>query len=369
MVRWLVQLRRNGTSLDPKVLQQKLDMISSLGSVRGGACAPQSCSGPEVELEVMPRCYSFLFFGQAGLELPEIFESKFEAWEVSHWPKLTLDFVVSGVPGCGTHSLFRNLRQAPSVTFTSNLSDPTDMLLFTRSILPPKSTLDEFNERWAGRPGALGMMNPTIFRTPFMRQVLSTMPALRLILIVCDPLSLAEKSFFKNSWCHTDEARAGRHREVAHTSGVRETCETSMAAALARPELLEVHLDPHVQEMHRMFGSRLLVLHQERLRGDPGEVYAGVARTLGLPPFPGGFEHRRFNSRKGHRTDLCLNASLARRLKRLLDREYRAVEQVLSEAGEEVPMELRMRRSRCDRPEELDESAPSCAFNAGPCQF
>ncbi|CAE8659102.1 unnamed protein product, partial [Polarella glacialis] len=96
------------------------------------------------------------------------------------------------------------------------------------------------------------------------------------------------------------------------------------------------------------------------LRTSPRLAYNGLALILGATePFPTEAEFRRYNHLAGHRTDLCRNATLVRELKEALDQEYVVIERSLTFEGGEAPEELKLRLTRCDREQELEECEAS----------
>jgi len=195
------------------------------------------------------------------------------------------------------------------------------------------------------------------------------MPRVRVVVIVCDPLGLFEKNFFKTVWCHHDVAAAVRRHDKSGTRHPDAPCERSIAVALHQPGYLDLGLVPHLQDLHEQLGQRALVFHQETLREHPKEVFDNVTSFIGITSFPPWFRYRRYNSRKGHRSDLCRNKSLAHALKWRLAPEYRAIEEALAAAGADITREVRRRKNRCDREEELDDRAPRCVYNGAPCPW
>mmetsp|Transcript_175956 Transcript_175956/g.558981 ORF Transcript_175956/g.558981 Transcript_175956/m.558981 type:complete len:236 (+) Transcript_175956:566-1273(+) len=213
------------------------------------------------------------------------------------------------------------------------------------------------DRRWAAGPRRLhGLTNPTMFSSPVPRSTLAVIKDLRVVLITCDLLSRLEKNFWEYHYCHAD---------VRVPAGG--SCRPSIAAVLEEPDafLAPKLVRPHLAEMADLFGSRLLVLHQQQLRADPRRTFDTVAAFLGASPFPSSTTFRRYNSRRGQRTDLCRNASLARRLQRRLASDYEFMERLLQAAGYRDPQRV-SRKTRCERPDEVRDDAVSCGQHE-PC--
>jgi len=171
--------------------------------------------------------------------------------------------------------------------------------------------------------------------------------------VVCDPLGRFEKVFWEMHLCRK---RGPLDRKDPVTFGPERNgrCFERIGEALQYPELIEHwNVAQDLGSMDALFGPRLWILHQESLRLAGRAAYDGIAGFLGQRPFGAGSEFGRYNSARGHRTELCHNRSVIRGLKRLLAPEYQAIEALLQARGREVPEQLRRRDSRCDRPEEL----------------
>jgi len=347
-------------------VQQILSAIKSWDSgtrSHGALCAPWECDRPEIEEEVFPR-----LLGQL-LRLPKLSPlrpSHLDVFELSDWSRFKLDFVIAGVSGCGSSSLRRNLGLHPSIDFTSATEDP---LLFQYDILPSRAQVEDFNRQREGhthRPRILGLHNPMMFGSAIVRQILSLIPNLQVVVIACDLLSRFEKFFFEDHYCHPDMERALQSLERRkRPPGAK--CQPSIRAALEDPSLRKSYaVGPHLENLRNLFGPRVWMVHQEHLRTSPGDVYNALAISLGAGPFPSHVKFHRYNSRRGHRTDLCHNMTLVRELQRAFAEDYAAVERAMAFEGP-VPAELLLRTTRCDRPSELNELAPRCP-NATRCR-
>lgn len=109
----------------------------------------------------------------------------------------------------------------------------------------------------------------------------------------------------------------------------------------------------HLQKWHDGFEQRLHLVHQDYLREAPREAFGYLLDFLGLDAFPMNARFHRYNSLRGHRTDLCRNASLAAALRTRLAVDYAAVDEALAVGRAKVPTSASQHRSRCERPEEL----------------
>lgn len=338
---------------------------------RASLCVPRSCERDDVESFISPY-YAFAYFcrGIPSDGRPDIV-GQVTAVELSHWSKLRLDFAITGADNCGTNSMRMNLQQHPDISFTHpNETDDFFMWTTQRRVLPLLSQVDDFNSRstsGAIRPALLGLNHGGIFSHGLARVALSEIPHLQVLLVVCDPLGRLEKEFMKYRLCNRSASGQGQPDDGK--------CAESMAEVLAMPDFLAMQrMAPHLMEMKGLFGERLSILHQDSLRTSPRLTYHGLALLLGSTrPFLSGTSFRRYNSHRGHRTDLCMNASLVQALKVELESsgEYRILEELLSQEGGELPRRLLLHECRCDRPEELAEpqSTEICAGYDRPCNY
>lgn len=305
-------------------------------------CIPASCEQEALETEVLPRYIRQLLRIPALLPAFKSGQSTFN--EVRHWSDLSLDFVIAGVDCCGTTSLRRNLPQHPEIGMTEWGLEWFFGGIIQRRTLPLKSHVDGFNGKWGPtrpRPRILGLYTAGLFHIIKDLLSVSLIPGIRLVVTLCDPLGRLEKHFWVDHYCGS-----------APDSG---PCHSSIAKALRMPDFMKKQLvGADLLKLQSRFGKQLLFVHQESLRFAPVETYKRIATFLGASlPFPAGMSFGRYNSQRGHRTDLCRNASLVRAFHRYLSRYYAALERVLEVAGEPVPYALRLRLTRCDRAEEL----------------
>jgi len=135
-------------------------------------------------------------------------------------------------------------------------------------------------------------------------------------------------------------------------------CFNSTAAALEEPELFErASFGRHLQVIQSLFQDRLRVIHQDSLRVSAHIAFTELAEFVGAGPFPSSRSFHRHNSMSGQRSGMCQNASLVKVLQDGLAREYEIEEEALLASVQQVPESLRLRRTRCDRIDELQGSA------------
>lgn len=315
--------------------------------LRSSLCAPQECEQQEIESEVLPRLIPWML--GLPLLLPPPAAGQSVVQELARWQDLSLDFAVAGLDSCGTTSLQRNLAQHPDIGFTSSEEDFffNPLAFPERRIIPLRSRVEDFNGRWTPanpRPKLLGIWSASLYRYGAAVQALRRMPPeFRLFVVVCDPVSRLEKTFW------------GRHCKGRLSTA---ECLQALAAELhrrGRKFVSEFGASRHLGTLYRMFGPRVVMVHQEALRHFPAQAFDSLAAELGAEPFPSSTELRRHNARPGERTGLCRNATLLRLFKRLALPEYSQLEELFVRAGQRPPAVLRQRVTRCDRPEELAE--------------
>eukprot|EP00434_Breviolum_minutum_P005089 symbB.v1.2.004488.t1/scaffold254.1/size251309/11 len=321
----------------------------------GGVCAPSSCEEEEVRRRIMPRFLSRKLQFDFDLPVPE--KEFLQVMELSHWSQLKLDFVVGGVDSCGTNTLFKGLSQAEEIIFTMEETEEDPFFFKHDSLLPYRREVESFNHEWLGktstsghasRTPSLGLRHPGLFHSHRVRLALREIPRLKVLLVLCDPLSRLEKRFWLQYQCEVN------HFAMSQTG----RCFRSLKAALEEPDLLQqVAFANHFQQLQRLFDpQRLRVIHQASFRQSFAEVFVDLSQFLGVKR-PLALKAGRYNHHGGHRSDLCRNASLVADLKDLLSSEYRAVEELLLSHGNGAPLpeELLLRKTRCDRPEDLAE--------------
>lgn len=320
-------------------------------SIRFGMCAPWECSDAQARQEIVPAHLRQV----PSLKFEHAFGLRSYLSELSHWSAMALDFAIVGIDNCGTTSLHRNLERHPNLAFTSSSED---WLFYQYGVLPRRSKVEQVNAKViaasSGQPRRLlGLKNPTMWASPVARSALSTIKDLRVIVIVCDLMSRFEKYFWRYHYCR---------KGVKLSPG--STCKPSIAAALEDPKLLEQgRVSTHLREVASLFGPDALVLHQDDLRNTPHAAYSKLTKFLGVQPFPSDYAYGRYNSRKGHRTDLCRNESLQRRLKRVWSKDYATISTMLTAVGY-PPQHW---KTRCERPDELADDGRSCS-QYSPCE-
>ena len=334
----------------------------SLPDMRLSICAPQECEGDSMP-SIFERTYAQKFMGRrASLRIGNSSLSDvLHIEELADWSSLHVDFVVGGVDGCGTSSLHRNLNEHPEIAFSTWAEDFFFTEQLAHRLLPLKSQVDGYNaqlktiadeqsRRFGIRPRLIGTCNPTIFSYALARRKFASMPNLKMIVILCDPLGRMEKLFMEYHFCGQAGAPKGqcfqsagallkeRHRKLRRFWRSRAIAE-------------------HMPSMMSLFSGRILFVHQEQLRNHAQETYLSLANFLGARySFPHETMFLRYNSVGGHRTDLCHNQTLVSLLKRELEPEYLMQETLMRAAEEVVPERLRRRLTRCD----FAQDATSC---------
>lgn len=323
--------------------------------VSSGVCVPANCTASHIRTSVFSQYVARVL--RMDFNLPPPTREEFENREMTHWSKYRLDFVIAGVNSCGTTSLYTNLAKNPDIDFTVAEAHKEDGNFFLNNrVLPYVDDVTAFNSMWhlSGRPEPKlrGLDHPEFFRTLRIREALSRVTDLKVVLIVCDPLSRFEKIFWLYYYC-----RPGAEVWALPTMPDGEPlCWPSMAGALepeAGPLLERWAFAETLRFVRASFGPRLHLVHQDALRERPGETFAHLAEFLGATPFAEETSFRRANSAPGARTNVCGNETLVRALQHSLADEYAAIEEAFEAAGEQVPDSVLQRRTRCERPDEL----------------
>ena len=175
----------------------------------------------------------------------------------------------------------------------------------------------------------------------------------KVLVTVCDPLGRIERHFMEYHYCHEDFDNA-QLQMLVQRGRTQDGCFRSAAAIWEEREGGQMrHLwqttatKQHLNSMLALFFGRILALHKDFLH-KPEHTYSIVAEFLGARyKYPKGTSFGRFNVVGGHRTDLCRNGSLVRRLQKMLEPEYQAQILFLRRAGSPVPESLTQRVSRC----------------------
>eukprot|EP00928_Gymnodinium_smaydae_P051329 TRINITY_DN3486_c0_g1_i1.p2 TRINITY_DN3486_c0_g1~~TRINITY_DN3486_c0_g1_i1.p2 ORF type:complete len:215 (+),score=46.46 TRINITY_DN3486_c0_g1_i1:2452-3096(+) len=213
-----------------------------------------------------------------------------------------------------------------------------------------------------------------MYRNALTRHALALMPAVQAIVVICDPIGRLEKSLLQRHFCNDDPEHIMTDAEEDSSDGAsavapEKGCVRSASALLEMPAFLREHrVSRQLRNFFSLLQGRLLLFHQDLLRGAPESIYNALAKLLGAGPFPRRLGFYRFNSHRGHRTDLCRNASLVIELRRRLRPEYEALERLLADAEMPVPPSLTQRLTRCDRPEELTADGGARCGNHTRCK-
>eukprot|EP00931_Biecheleriopsis_adriatica_P006950 TRINITY_DN108297_c0_g1_i1.p1 TRINITY_DN108297_c0_g1~~TRINITY_DN108297_c0_g1_i1.p1 ORF type:complete len:476 (+),score=64.47 TRINITY_DN108297_c0_g1_i1:90-1517(+) len=333
-------------------------------------CAPSSCNNVTAGAVAIRNLLAYhLRVSPELLQAPNPGTEVMRAEELAPWSEVVgLDFTVAGLARCGTTSLQRNLGKHADITFTRESEEEYSLLGLSTSsrFVPLKSQVTEWNaqlRKLRGGARILGLKNPGIVDEPMNYLRLAMMPSVRMVVVVCDPLSRLDRMFDWLHACHENmEAAMQAHKIAITPQKKRGECKSSIGSVLTK-KLKPFYLHylesrPRLDQFLQLFKERLFLFHQERLRQAPQELYDRLALFLGQRKFPPGTDFRRYHVRSGQRTDLCKSNGTMRALKRALSDQYRVFEGALSFMGQAIPAQLRLRQSRCDRPTDLRQ--PSC---------
>ncbi|CAE7023141.1 unnamed protein product [Symbiodinium natans] len=338
-------------------------------SLRVAMCTPYDCTEDMIVKRLFPEFEARKLFGTEAGKLLEgaILTDAVKIEEVLNWPSLQLDFAIAGVDNCGTTSLHRNLDQHPEIVFPSHKEDFFFVTEVVHRLLPLKSQVEDFNHRMelakqkklqeitetGVRPRLAGICSPGLFSYGLARMSLALVRA-KVIMTVCDPLGRLERHFMEYNYCHNGSLERAQEQSLASVASTREGCFPSASAIWEARDTGQMQrlrdattTAQHLQTMQALFTGRMLPLHKDFLR-QPAKTYSLVADFLGARyAYPEGTTFGRFNVVGGHRTDLCRNRSLVRRLERMLEPEYQAQVLFLRHGGSPVPDSLNHRISRC----------------------
>ncbi|CAJ1380360.1 unnamed protein product [Effrenium voratum] len=367
-LRYLSRLVFKGTKLEiegvPEVLRTSL-------------CAPISCQEAMLAEVIYPKFIATRLLKRAsGFLEPQELAQLLEIKEMMDWSSIQLDFAVAGVDSCGTSSLHRNLDKHVEIAFSTSDEDFFFSNQVVHRLLPLKQQVDAYNAqleavreaKWRStghRPTLLGLCNPTLFSYGLPRRALASMPNLKTVVVLCDPLNRLEKEFVMYRYCHEDLAQAmqrGLASRDHHAASHPRNCFPSASALLSerwgalRDFWASREVAQHLQTMLTLFSGRGMVLHQERLSSR--ETFTALVQFIGAQyGFSKEATFPRHNSVGGHRSDLCFNMTLVQSLQSLLEPEYRMQEYMFSKAEEPLPRLLGSRVTRCHQ-----LSAAHCPF-------
>eukprot|EP00440_Ansanella_granifera_P012911 gb/GFBE01014025.1/.p1 GENE.gb/GFBE01014025.1/~~gb/GFBE01014025.1/.p1 ORF type:complete len:215 (+),score=48.43 gb/GFBE01014025.1/:1-645(+) len=200
----------------------------------------------------------------------------------------------------------------------------------------------------AKRPSRLlGTYNPLLWSEMTAYFMLPMKPELKFVFVVCDPVDRFEKRAYMR---------------------MQETGEPFHEAAVAEMHDSRLEFGNRLRAWQEL-NSQSLVLHRGELRENPAQAYRKVTDFLGIVPFSSKMRFQRYNSMSGYRTRLCENATYVEQLQQLFAHEYEALEAILGAQGPtELPRELRLRQTRCQRPSELLRPEESCEYK-GACKI
>jgi len=256
------------------------------------------------------------------LPFPVPAEPQLAVAELSHWSHFRLDFVIAGLDNCGTTSLGRWLQQLDDIEF-SRLGEEDDFFFENDRLLPFLSEVERFNSQWKSHRTLKGLRHPSLWAHLRVRMALARIPQLKVLLVVCDPLSRVDKAFW---WYHICDPPLP-HPEfgpLVRPRGCFESISSVLESTLEHqgPTFLgRFAIQRHVEHLKQLFQQRLLVVHQAFMRESSWDTFLQIASWLGLSKVPADIQLGRHNHRPGHRTDLCRNSTLVNLLKVLLSSE------------------------------------------------
>lgn len=312
-------------------------------TVHYGVCAPHQCSAEDVANDLAPVAAQFML----GLIVqPRMTGVSVE--ELGNWTEMHVDFVIAGFAKCGTTSLAAYLDRHPGLQLADvGAGEPygEDSFFVSLDLLPSRSSIRRFQQRH-GRPQAsvkIGIKYPhVIFRDLVLRKLLAANPAVRLVLVVRDPIDWLESTY---RWYTVAEVEAPTFFD--HALGLDMWKGTGL-----RMHNAEVHFSKWIARL-RVFGvqrRQVYILHQDVL----SEAAVRLCAFLGVQgPPPGKPPSLNVNDRSGF--DLCeklregdpLTQFAVLKVSRELKHEYTAMAQLLWENGEAVPASFLQRETRC----------------------
>ena len=250
------------------------------------------------------------------LPFPVPVEPQVSTAELSHWSHFQLDFIIAGLDNCGTTSLGRWLQQLDSIEF-SNDGEEDDVFFHHDRLLPFRSEVQKFNSQWKKHMTLKGLRHPSLWAHLRVRMALARIPQLKVLLVVCDPLSRIDKAFW---WYHICNPPLP-HPEVVGALVRPKGCFESISSVLEPTFLRGFAIQRRIEHLKQLYPQRLLVIHQAFMRESCWDTFLQTAGWLGLSVVPVDIRLERHNHRPGHRTDLCRNTTLVSLLKVLLSSE------------------------------------------------
>mmetsp|Transcript_33357 Transcript_33357/g.72138 ORF Transcript_33357/g.72138 Transcript_33357/m.72138 type:complete len:546 (-) Transcript_33357:372-2009(-) len=255
--------------------------------------------------------------------------------ELVTWSSLPLDFVIVGVHGCGSSSLFRNLLLHPQLVWTT---DGLDTSFWDRGLLPSADHAKELADlKGSSKPGGpvlLGWSNPACWSSSFVMAPTTLMPHLKVIVILADPVRIFEKF----AWYESEEARADPPLPETAWWKVARRIRDTEGGVFARK----------INEIRANYRGRLIVVHQSSFRDNPRKAYRLLTAKLGIEDFSPDYVVRRHNTWfMNSVTAFCKNQSMLRRIRRLFEADYQVTLEALQESGWPLMSEIIERRSHC----------------------
>ena len=328
---WSVEFPTNTSGTNSRAKWEKATYLRPMSI---GFCAPRICKTRQMPPLVEDYISNFVGF-QA-----EIPPHRMRFVELTSWEEFNIQFAVVGLDHCGTTSARMNLGLHPKVEFsTSQVPMLLEDTFFTWAIawhlLPPKHLqkhwLEFNNARRQSLSSVLGLHNAVLWKHSIARLAVHQMNA-RPVLIVCSP------------------ARRLASTVMLHHS---RTAETVTVDDLIR--WADVDSIPHLRDWRRLFGERLVVIHQDQLM--ERQTYDMVSALLGLGPLPAGAPLSRFHVSGHHwKSSLCQSKDHAslRQLNRTLRPWMIANQQLLQQSNQDTPSSIWQVQGHCfDRPASL----------------
>ncbi|CAK9016566.1 unnamed protein product [Durusdinium trenchii] len=308
---WIHEL---GTSVECEGCAELRKRVEELAiKVFIGLCVPEICSETEIREEVSPGYLMNVLNSPIPFPVPG--EPQLDVTELSHWSQFQLDLIIAGLDNCGTTSLGRWLQQVQSIEL-SNLGEEDDFFFRNDRLLPFRSEVEEFNSQWKSRQTLKALRHPNLWAHLRVRMALARIPQLKVLLVVCDPLSRIDKAFW---WYHICDPPLP-HPEIAPLVRPK-GCFESISSVLEPSFLDRFKVQRHVEHLKQLYQHRLRVVHQAYMRESAWDTFVQIAGWIGVSVVSAEVRLGRHNHRPGHRTDLCRNSTLVNLLKVLLSSE------------------------------------------------
>lgn len=309
-----------------------------------GLCAPAQCSRDEVESEIVPLYARYL---EVNAQFPDHRLERLVrggrqnslslsvGTELSSWMNLKLDFVIAGVHGCGSTSVFMNLRQHPNIEFTD---DGEDQRLFTWNFLPSVSLVNDLNSQTESELKEKveqsnykirGLLNPALFSTAHAVDILTLIPNLKVVVITGDPVRVFEKDVNDYAAYHlVDQASAFK----------------SISDRVRRHGSVLGHA---LLRLSEYFAGRLVLVHQTHLRQNDQRTLRYIAHSLGVTDYPVTHTFHRYNMHHTQR-GFCKNRTLVRELQSRFVVDYEANHGLLLQRQLPIDWVIEKHATYCD---------------------